>query len=93
VGLQQCVGLARELIHCRFSSSRIKRTDATKLQDEYSKLVAGLQDANEGRAEDDDMLTSPGESPSSSRSFRDKLKSAGPQCYPMTCLKKRSPAI
>lgn len=36
----------------------IKRTDATKLQDEYSKLVAGLQDANEGR-EEDDMLANP----------------------------------
>lgn len=41
----------------------IKRTDANKLQDEYEKLVAGLQEANDTR-EDEDMLTSPGESPS-----------------------------
>jgi DNA excision repair protein ERCC-2 len=38
----------------------IKRTDAQKLQDEYEKLVAGLQQANEHR-EDEDMLASPGE--------------------------------
>jgi DNA excision repair protein ERCC-2 len=40
-------------------TSRIKRTDASKLQDEYSKLVAGLQNANEGR-EEDDILANPG---------------------------------
>lgn len=38
----------------------IKRTDATKLQDEYQKLVEGLQEANEGR-EEDDMMSNPGE--------------------------------
>jgi len=38
---------------------RIKRTDAEKLQNEYEKLVAGLQEANEHR-EDEDMLASPG---------------------------------
>ncbi len=37
----------------------IKKTDATKLQDEYAKLVAGLQEANDGR-EEDDMLANPG---------------------------------
>ena len=37
----------------------IKRTDASKLQDEYEKLVAGLQDANE-RREEEDMLANPG---------------------------------
>ena len=37
----------------------IKRTDATKLQDEYEKLVAGLQEANDTR-EDEDMMNSPG---------------------------------
>lgn len=37
----------------------MKRTDAEKLQNEYEKLVAGLQEANEHR-EDEDMLTSPG---------------------------------
>lgn len=40
---------------------RIKATDATKLQEEYSKLVAGLAEANEGR-EEDDILANPGES-------------------------------
>jgi hypothetical protein len=44
---------------CNAFISRIKRTDATKLQNEYSKLVAGLQDANEGR-EEDDILANPG---------------------------------
>lgn len=39
---------------------RIKSTDASKLQDEYQKLVAGLQEANEGR-EEDDVLANPGE--------------------------------
>jgi DNA excision repair protein ERCC-2 len=37
---------------------RIKRTDADKLQQEYEKLVAGLQEANEQR-EDEDMLANP----------------------------------
>jgi len=50
---------ARSVVKLGEKIEEIKRTDATKLQDEYSKLVAGLQDANEGRAEDDDMLTSP----------------------------------
>lgn len=34
--------------------SRIKLTDASKLQDEYAKLVAGLQDAD---ADDEDPIT------------------------------------
>lgn len=38
----------------------IKRTDASKLQDEYEKLVAGLAEANDSR-EDEDMMNSPGE--------------------------------
>jgi DNA excision repair protein ERCC-2 len=37
----------------------IKRTDASKLQDEYEKLVAGLAEANDSR-EDEDMMNSPG---------------------------------
>ena len=40
---------------------RIKNTDAQKLQDEYEKLVSGLQQANETR-EDEDMMASPGTS-------------------------------
>lgn len=44
----------------RHANSRIKSTDASKLQDEYQKLVAGLQEANEGR-EEDDVLANPGE--------------------------------
>ncbi|KAK4686887.1 DNA excision repair protein ERCC-2, partial [Tremellales sp. Uapishka_1] len=36
----------------------IKKTDSQKLQDEYEKLVSGLQQANEIR-EEDDMLASP----------------------------------
>lgn len=38
----------------------MKETDAQKLQDEYSKLVEGLQNAEEG-AEEDDLLANPGE--------------------------------
>lgn len=40
-------------------TNRIKRTDAEKLQNEYEKLVSGLQEANEHR-EDEDMLANPG---------------------------------
>lgn len=40
-------------------ADRIKRTDAGKLQDEYAKLVAGLQEANESR-EEDDVMANPG---------------------------------
>jgi len=40
-------------------NDRIKRTDAEKLQNEYEKLVSGLQEANEHR-EDEDMLANPG---------------------------------
>lgn len=48
---------------------RIKRTDAGKLQDEYAKLVAGLQEANESR-EDDDIMANPGTYPPPLRSRR-----------------------
>jgi DNA excision repair protein ERCC-2 len=42
---------------------RIKQTDASKLQDEYEKLVSGLQAANDDDEirEEDDMLANPGE--------------------------------
>ena len=41
---------------------RIKRTDASKLQDEYAKLVEGLQEANNARErEDDDVMANPGQ--------------------------------
>ena len=43
----------------RLTPFRIKKTDADKLQNEYEKLVSGLQQANESR-EDEDMLSSPG---------------------------------
>lgn len=49
----------------------IKRTDAGKLQDEYEKLVAGLQEANDNR-EDEDMMNSPGERSDSSLCARIK---------------------
>lgn len=38
--------------------AEIKETDAKKLEDEYAKLVEGLQEANVS-AEDEDMLVSP----------------------------------
>jgi DNA excision repair protein ERCC-2 len=47
--------------------NRIKNTDAQKLQDEYEKLVSGLQQANDTR-EDEDMMASPGTVPHLCRS-------------------------
>nr|XP_018264569.1 DNA excision repair protein ERCC-2 [Kwoniella dejecticola CBS 10117]OBR86727.1 DNA excision repair protein ERCC-2 [Kwoniella dejecticola CBS 10117] len=38
--------------------AEIKETDSQKLEDEYKKLVEGLQEANEAR-EDEDMMVSP----------------------------------
>ncbi|KAJ9102663.1 hypothetical protein QFC19_004772 [Naganishia cerealis] len=46
---------ARSVTRLSEKIEEIKRTDAGKLQDEYAKLVAGLQEANEGREEDDVM--------------------------------------
>lgn len=40
---------------------RIKQTDASKLQDEYSKLVEGLQQAEEAR-EEETFMVNPGTS-------------------------------
>jgi hypothetical protein len=41
---------------------RIKRTDASKLQDEYQKLVEGLQEADVARDEDT-FMANPSMSP------------------------------
>lgn len=38
---------------------RIKTTDASKLQDEYAKLVEGLQEADDAR-EEDAFMANPG---------------------------------
>ena len=38
---------------------RIKKTDASKLQDEYAKLVEGLQEADEAR-EEETFMANPG---------------------------------
>ena len=40
------------------TGSRIKVTDASRLQDEYAKLVEGLQEADAAR-EEDAFLTNP----------------------------------
>ena len=42
----------------------MKTSDAAKLQDEYSKLVEGLRDAEQARAEDQ-FMANPGNDPSS----------------------------
>lgn len=42
------------------ASRRIKQTDASKLQDEYSKLVEGLQDNDEA---EDNIVGAPGTVP------------------------------
>ena len=39
------------------SAIRIKKTDASKLQDEYAKLVEGLQEA---ASEEDAFMSNPG---------------------------------
>jgi hypothetical protein len=39
---------------------RIKTTDAAKLQDEYAKLVAGLQEATDDSIDEDAFMTNPG---------------------------------
>jgi DNA excision repair protein ERCC-2 len=39
---------------------RIKKTDASKLQDEYARLVEGLQDSSDELPDEDSFMTSPG---------------------------------
>jgi DNA excision repair protein ERCC-2 len=39
--------------------NRIKQTDAAKLQDEYAKLVAGLQDTTDDSIDEDAFMTNP----------------------------------
>lgn len=53
------IELSQLFSHCR--SSRIKKTDASKLQDEYRKLVEGLQEAGDEQDEDG-FVANPGES-------------------------------
>ncbi|KAG8741353.1 DNA-dependent ATPase of the nucleotide excision repair factor 4 complex [Ceratobasidium sp. 414] len=43
---------ARSVVKLGDKIEEIKATDATRLQEEYEKLVEGLQEADEGRAED-----------------------------------------
>lgn len=43
----------------RNDNTRIKRTDSQKLQDEYAKLVAGLQEQDDAR-EEEAWMTNPG---------------------------------
>jgi DNA excision repair protein ERCC-2 len=45
-------------VGCTDSLSRIKKTDASKLQDEYAKLVEGLQEAAAG---EDTFMSNPGQ--------------------------------
>jgi DNA excision repair protein ERCC-2 len=42
---------------------RIKITDAAKLQDEYAKLVEGLQEATEDDGDTDGFMANPRRSP------------------------------
>lgn len=53
--MQWSVPLISLLIH-----RRIKQTDASKLQDEYSRLVEGLQDSDEA---EDNIVGAPGAFP------------------------------
>lgn len=43
-----------------YGHERIKVTDASRLQDEYAKLVEGLQEADEARDEDA-FMANPGQ--------------------------------
>ena len=49
---------ARSVEHLNTKIEEIKKTDATKLQDEYAKLVAGLQEQDVAR-EEDQFMTNP----------------------------------
>jgi hypothetical protein len=42
------------------SVHRIKKTDASKLQEEYAKLVEGLQETTDEQPDEDSFMTSPG---------------------------------
>ena len=59
---------------------RIKATDAVRLQDEYAKLVEGLQDAAE-RRDNDEFMSNPckPEKTDEGTGYLTFL-----QCYPMT---------
>jgi hypothetical protein len=46
------VGFTCTPFYTHSTAHRIKATDATKLQEEYEKLVEGLQEADDARAED-----------------------------------------
>jgi DNA excision repair protein ERCC-2 len=41
---------------------RIKKTDAAKLQDEYAKLVEGLQESTADASDEDAFMANPGSS-------------------------------
>lgn len=43
-----------------FTVTRVKRTDADKLQDEYSKLVEGLHESITDSTDEDAFMTNPG---------------------------------
>ncbi|KAG9079891.1 hypothetical protein FS749_008201, partial [Ceratobasidium sp. UAMH 11750] len=67
---------ARSVVKLGDKIEEIKATDATRLQEEYEKLVEGLQEADEARAEDAFMANPVLPD--------DLLKEAVPETYPMT---------
>ena len=67
---------------------RIKKTDASKLQDEYAKLVEGLQEAGDT---EDGFMTNPGWCPLC-YTISQWLK-LGFESSPTTCLRRQSREI
>jgi hypothetical protein len=55
------VQLTQSLRHNANLDPSIKKTDAAKLQDEYQKLVEGLQDSDDTHAIEDSFMASPGQ--------------------------------
>lgn len=80
----------------RFRTLRIKEKDASKLEDEYRRLVEGLQQSEE-HVEDEDFMANPGSSHRSPRHPFDSVSrlnlNVSLQCSRKICFKRRSPAI
>jgi hypothetical protein len=57
----------------------MKTTDAAKLQDEYAKLVEGLQEGTDEQSDEDAFMASPGSCPfrSAGLDLRDGFSASG----------------
>jgi hypothetical protein len=50
------------IVALKYISFRIKKTDAAKLQDEYARLVEGLQESAADASDEDTFMANPGSS-------------------------------